>query len=76
MSLLAELSQMLIKGFLDVNKLRMVSFIDLLAESATICGKPQTSCPFYARLRIGGVLHRELCAGFAILRRPFAARLP
>lgn len=57
MSLLAELSQMLINGFLDVNKLRMVSFIDLLAESPTIYRNPQASCLFYARLCIGALLH-------------------
>jgi hypothetical protein len=57
MTLLAELSQMLINGFRDVNKLRIVSFIDLLAESRTIYGKPQASCPFYSRLRIGSLLH-------------------
>ena len=34
MTLLAELSQRLMNGFLDVYKLRMVSFIDLLAASA------------------------------------------
>jgi hypothetical protein len=31
MTLLAELSQRLMNGFLDVNKFRMVSFIDLVA---------------------------------------------
>jgi hypothetical protein len=44
-------------GFLEVNRLRMVSFNDLMAAIATIRPKAPSQLPLFARLRIGCLLH-------------------
>jgi hypothetical protein len=74
MTLLAELSQRLMNGFLDVYKLRMVSFIDLLAASALSARSREPAAPSLPGFASAVSYIIIQCWGVAALaRRPLAS---